>query len=428
MPSRPTAKQYEDLVSAYYRGKGYFTETRIELRTGSATILELDLVATPTGDDFENRLLVEAKSGGWGLGDLFKVYGWRTYLGISSAHLMYRESADKHKKQAIKKVGRATGVECKHFTIRGDGENDDDEDVASCNNIDKSLLTKVSIAAWFQQIAERLAYARFLQKAKSMRSELLALARNYHEATRASFFEKTALERVRRLYRAYQAAPNLTGQFVEEEANKKGLSEKDIWYALQDTNDYLWLQYISLLEHKARSAVIKNALDHALGSRSMRPSTRRIGNFAIDWGELLERTMPDRFLEGMEQLKNHPYGTRIPYLLQIFVELFGGFYANDSDDIEMMSEISGIPADDVIGCLDLYDDFFRFDRSWFFDSKGLTRLKMVPGFIRGAGCFLRQDLYDLDDYTGYSKKMGWVLAKWHNALYHTLENELSVED
>jgi len=45
---------------------------------------------------------------------------------------------------------------------------------------------------------------------------------------------------------------------------------------------------------------------------------------------------------------------------------------------------------------------------------------MVPSFVRGTGCFLRQTIFDLKEYNEKYTEMGWLLSKWHNALYYLL--------
>ncbi len=55
-------------------------------------------------------------------------------------------------------------------------------------------------------------------------------------------------------------------------------------------------------------------------------------------------------------------------------------------------------------------------------------MKMVPGFVRGSGCFLRKSLFGPKAYEERYPEMGWLLGHLHNALYCTLEPSLKVLD
>ena len=57
-PSSPDGEQYEDFVVATLKALGYFTETRLTLREGKKEVLELDVVATPSGAATSDRELL----------------------------------------------------------------------------------------------------------------------------------------------------------------------------------------------------------------------------------------------------------------------------------------------------------------------------------------------------------------------------------
>lgn len=63
----------------------------------------------------------------------------------------------------------------------------------------------------------------------------------------------------------------------------------------------------------------------------------------------------------------------------------------------------------------------------FYEYNGMLILKMVPGFLRGGGAFLRMKLFNFDDYNKRYPEIGWLLGKWHNATYYTIKPELSGE-
>ncbi len=293
--------------------------------------------------------------------------------------------------------------------------------------MDDSLRTTILSIAWFQQITQRLCYARFIHYCKTNADDdLVSKARQYQRAVQQSFFERSPLRRVYYLYKAYQDRPRMSGEFASRLA---GSDSRQIWDKVNDTHEYPWLQYVMLLEHRAGLAIIKNALDHVLAPNSGE-KTISIGGRTLSWSNLLEGLMPDGFRQGIEELREHPYGTRIPYLMQVFIELFGGFYFTDiEDDVDLLAKITGISNNRISECLGLMDVFSPFEGRWFYEQVGQLRcMKMVPGFVRGAGCFFRKAVHSIEDYSAKYPRMGWLLGKWHNALYHILEAELKVQD
>ena len=40
--------------------------------------------------------------------------------------------------------------------------------------------------------------------------------------------------------------------------------------------------------------------------------------------------------------------------------------------------------------------------------------------VRGAGAFFRQTAFGFKNYDEVYPTMGWLMARWHNALYHAL--------
>jgi len=426
LPKEPTEKQYEELLAACLAGLGYFNEARVHLKKASREVLELDIVATPSGETFENRILFEAKKGGWGFGDLFKVYGWMTYLGIEEGCIVHHTEIDERHAKAFEKIKSITNVRRCHLAI-GSGTKDLEELAPLCRKIDDELLRKVVVNGWYQQIAQRLSFSEFVRYCKTNKcSPLVGDARKYLDAIESSFFEKNAIQRVHKLYDAYKSCANISGAFVNEYSKKKRISEKEIWDKLNNHYDMSWLQYIMLLEHKARISIIKNAMSHALDSQKG-TRTVKFSDIEIDWNEVLEKMAPATFLSGMKKLKDHPYALNIPFLLQIFIELFGGFFIEEDEDIELISTISGIPKKSVLDSLYLYNEFFPIGGGWFYNLENMVRMKMVPGFMRGAGCFFRKDFYGFRSYSDkYSSKVSWVLGQWHNAFYEILEPELKV--
>jgi hypothetical protein len=425
LPGEPTGEQFEDLVVAGLRALGYFTEQHLVLRAEQTEILELDVVATPLDGALSDRTLFEAKKDGFRFAVVFKVYGQRSYLTIPSACIVSFTDCEVTARSAYEARGAEMNVRLVAMSELGDIE----KLAPTRNGLTGNERKAVAAIGWYQQIARRLAQAVFLQRCRSERGrDAVDHAREYHLTCQESFFQPDALARAKMLYEAYLNHPKLTGELVKALAESRKVAERSVWNELNDSEEHLWLQYLMMIEHTARIAVIKHAFDDAMNPGSRPVRQLRIGKRVLTISP--EDFLPPRFLEGVALLKMHPHGARLPFLFQVFVELFGGFlFFKDAEELTLVEKVTGIPAGEVLDCLDVLDKFFAPEGNTFFYKQCdvLLCLKMVPGVTRGAGAFLRQTMYDLKEYETRFPVQGFLLAKWHNALYRTLEPTLKAE-
>jgi hypothetical protein len=423
LPQKPDGNQYEDFVTAGLVALGYFTESRLVLRDERKEILELDVVATPTNYTSGTKTLYEAKKDGFKFENLFKLFGQRTYLRLPAACLVSLKPPDPayatvYETRALEMGVRIChcGIDSDHLKRIGDAQND-------LTGIEQH---KVCGIAWYQQIAKRLAFAAFFQQCKThQEEELYQRAKSYVLKVQESFFERTPLARAEALYNAYKETPRLPGEFVAGMALEEGVSQQTIWGRLNDTGQHVWLQYLMLVENTARIGIVKNALEDVLerGETPLPSQKLKFGETTVDWPL---HDLPDRFLKGLDLLRKHPHASRLPYLFQVYVELFGGFLAHKHpDEVALLSRLTGIPGGEVVSALRLLDEFFSpGSGSFFYTQKDeLLCLKMVPGFVRGGGCFLRRHVFDCDDYGVKYPKMGWLMNRLHMATYKVLEAE-----
>jgi hypothetical protein len=425
LPKDPTEHQYEDLVAACLMANGYLIEPRITLNDGGVEVFELDVVATPSDERYLDRVLLEAKSGGWGFPDVFKLFGWTKYLGIQSGLLVHKNEPDKRKLETLAKVAAETNVSCKRLTV---DKRHTEGLLQPCNGLNEKERRTLLSAAWYGVIAQRIALGKFIDRYKSEKDvNRFDGAKAYRRACERAFFNKRALERVNGLCMAHKETPHITGKFMEELAATNKCETKEILYKLTGNNFEVWLQFIMLLEHKARIAIIKNSLDHLLDPASEN-EILDFGGFKIKWSDL---HLPPGCQQGLEKVQNHPHARKLPYLFQLFVEVFGGFYAPDlNDDLDLLSKATGIPSAEIPECLNLYGVFFPFANGWFHKGKpGLQIMKMIPAIARGAGCFVRHSQFDLKHYSDrYGAIGGRVMGGWHNALLEILHPELKDDD
>lgn len=428
LPTTPTGEQYEDLVAASLKALGYFTETRLVLREGKKEVLELDVVATPNPNDPSARRLYEAKKDGFSFPNLFKLFGQRMYLDIAEGCLVSLRGLDPEFAEVYESIGRELNVRLCNHTL------DDmaiDRLANPSNELSPELRARIVGVAWFQQIGKRLAYAFFVQECSRNKGvTLYEQGRTYNHDVLGSFFMRTPLARAEALYEAYTKSPRLPGEFVSQIAENIGRSVRDVWNQVNDSGEYIWIQYLMLLEHTARVAIIKNALDDLL-ERGQGPIPGKRVKMGKSEVTLPDHILPQSFWDGLQALGEHKHSLRLPFLFQAFVELLGGFlFFRDRDELGMLSALTGIPAEEVVDSLRVLDKFFApADGTWFYEQKGqLLCMKMVPGFTRGGGCFLRRTWYAINEYVEKFPDMAWLLSRWHNTLYFLLEPHLKIAE
>ncbi|RMH27506.1 MAG: hypothetical protein D6692_07590 [Planctomycetota bacterium] len=427
LPKNPHGEDYEDLVGAYLLALGYFIETNLHLREGTVEILELDIIATPTTNPLSEAVLLDAKSGKSGFADIFKMFGWMKYLDISKGCVVRTQSPDASKRDAMEVVKQATNVHVATLDLASDVVDLACLDGASIAMTD-DVRTSILSAAWYGRIGQRKCLRAFIDFCKSEGDSVEAVkaAIDYRWAIEQAFLAPKPIRRASRLYSAYSASPQVTGGLIAHVAGGDATQEKAEWEKVRDLPERLGFQYSLMLENTARLGIVKNALLHLLDKESQPSTPKPKGPQEIDWSAFSEWTMPESFRTGLAALKAHPHRTKIPRLFQIFIEVFGGFYRlGADDDLAHLSVCTGIPKEDIVPCLEMFNSFFPIPGGWFISAKGeMAMMKMVPAVFRGTGAFVRGGLSRETNYSRLYPQMGWLVSKWHNALYHVLEPHL----
>jgi hypothetical protein len=93
----------------------------------------------------------------------------------------------------------------------------------------------------------------------------------------------------------------------------------------------------------------------------------------------------------------------------------------------LFARCAGIPEAEVDTVLGFAGAFFPIGSSgWFYGIKDRIRaMKIIPGFLRGTGAFLRHHVHGLSEYGEHYPDLAWLMAKWHNSLYFVVEDELA---
>lgn len=422
LPKDPSGPQFEDHVSAALKALGYFVESRLVLKEGGKEVLELDHIASPALGMSTDRVLYEVKRNAISFPNIFKLYGQRTWLNMPRARLISINAPQATHMPVYEARGKDLGVE---VCVHDPGNGSPTALAPQLNLLSPAEVEAVTAVGWYQEVAKRLAWAEFNSERKARPTSVaLENAREYAFSLHAAFFLPSPLARAEALYSAYLNTPKMSGAALVE-ILPPGQQEQALWNKVNDFGDYFWLQSIMRLEWTARLQIVKNALDDYLlrGNAPPPTTTLKIGSLALT---VPLNPLPVSFHAGLASLAGHANPRALPYLFQVFIEVFGGFlFFQDSRELELLSRMTGIPAKDVEPSLRLLDQFFGQQESVFFTQQNeLLYLKMVPAFTKGTGAYLRHTLWANGDYEAAYKKSGWLLSRWHNAAYNLLKVEL----
>jgi hypothetical protein len=427
------AVELEEYVAALFQAARYFVEKNVVEREPGAEILELDAVATSYELSPPQSVIVEAKSGGWGFADIFKVLGWMTYLQIGQGAFFASKIPDKKDPAFVHKKCLPLGVRFVHlgdfgaalarFAEAGFPKIDDE---------DRVMVWRLSY--WAERnLFERL---RAHAKANPTRQGPKAAIEYLHLVNNGVFFTPDIRVRLRELYTAYQSHPKLALGIATElgggayDPNAGDPKNPLIREAMQSAKHPL-LHIAFYAEHRARLAILKAAVDHECAVEAGKiaiPKLLQPGQpLSLKLSDLNYWALPESFRHGLDLLKTHAAFRRYPLFWQVFLWGFGGFLLRDRKETEFkwLSEQTGVPVEEVPNALKAFDILFPIPGGEWFVTPGPTHatvLKMMPFWMRGLGAVQRRRRYGVEDYykLGYKDYTGTDLAHWHNALIDLL--------
>lgn len=110
----PREWELEDLVSSHLAARGCYVETSVKEKNPDE-LLELDIVWTDYRTEREEPHPVEVKSGDWGVGEVFKFYGWTQYLGLKPGEFIFKERCGRIDEASLKHIHDRTGITFVHL-------------------------------------------------------------------------------------------------------------------------------------------------------------------------------------------------------------------------------------------------------------------------------------------------------------------------
>ena len=434
LPKLSKGKEFEEHISAFFQlGGNYIERNIIEKESKGKEVLELDIIATDYSSHPPEIKLLEVKSGDWGFPDIFKVRGWMDYLNIDNGIII----ASKGKENVDFYKEKAKGLNIDLVVIPNSSE---PKKILSelINNI---TIEDVDITTWrYSYWVERNLLKRLNQKKKSHpdKKRFKVLSDYHFEVNSGIFFTQNIIQKVDTLYTSFQKFPRISakcgneliGNTFDNEYDEVPKKIYDDTYYNCSYND---IQISTFIEHRARLAILKNAIDYKLykdaGDLSKTENTyEKILGFNISSLDLL----PSSFKEGLNKISKHKYFHKYPVFWQWFMWVFGGFILKDYEDkeYEALSRKTGIPIEEIPNALEAYQILFPRDDGWFIDlspNSNIKMMKMFPVPFMGIGAFYRKLIYTKSRKLKHLNLSGIYtlqnLIKWYNLTKKVLQHK-----
>jgi hypothetical protein len=434
LPDSPKDLEFEEFISAFFHSGGYYIERNI-IEKDIESVLELDIITTNYNQTIPDVQIFEVKSGEWGFQDIFKIRGWMDYLKIPKAGFIAHK--ERRNIEFLQKRAKSLDV-----TVVVVSDLNRSKEVLS-EIIGKVEILDIDIITWrFSYWVERnlLKHLKKCKKAESEKKCYKNMDDYLFDINSGVFFTENLIEKAIQLYEAYQKYPHISakcgneliGNDFDEECKILPLSVfKETFYKC----DYTDIQISTFIEHRARLAVLKSAIDFLLYKnagiidkiKEMPIITFKGPDFQIEITSF--DSLPLTFRQGLEKISTHKFFNRYPVFWQWFIWIFGGFILKDYEkkEYQLLSQKTGIPVEEIPNALDSYQLLFPVDDGWFMDlsHSNIRVMKMFPVPFMGVGANYRRFVYTLsrkfDDLQLTGMHTRGDLSKWNNLTIKVLE-------
>jgi hypothetical protein len=420
----PTGKELEDFVAALLQCTGHFVEKNIE----EANVLELDIVATTYSDEGVSRRLFEVKEGTAQFSDIFKVIGWMKYLGIEQGAFITARPAQDRPMDFFTSRCEQVGMKCLLIEDHATAARVFEE--AGFGAADEGLHAIWRFSMWVERNLMR-GLRRFARRHPDMQAPREAL--NYYRLiNNGIFMTQDAVERVEKLYLAFQEHPRLTaaaaleldgGSFDPHTTETASTQMRDALFH----GRHVLLQACMYLEHRARLSLLKAAVDYLAEGGPVRDNGD--GTFTVDFRVT---DLPNSFSRGLSLINGQPNFRLYPLFWQTFLWGWGGLVVSDrqDDDYAGLSAQTGVPVQEIPTALNAFDWLFPTPSGWLrpVSTAAYSVMAMAPWPFQGLGAWQRllrsgaAEYSDLDVSGQYTRQ---DLAARHNSLVSLLNDELN---
>jgi hypothetical protein len=428
LPETPEEDSFEEFVASALQAAGLLVQRNLEQWTDQwfdekDPVLELDAIVTDYNVTPPKTILVEAKSGSWGFKHLFKVGGWMEYIDADESLFVVKD--DDYDDDKYSPVTESMGInvisvpEVSGYSVLID----------ELEEIPNTEVNDWDIAGWWFYYRVKNELLRIAQRNRYDNSGNPGPTRfhkiwNYSsDISDSIFFSDTTRSQIKKLYRSFSENRKLSARCateIETGEYPQGSDcqiPSDIFERTIYNGDVNEVQTSLMLEHQARSSLLKSAVDYVV----------ECGDDAYTINNV---SFPDTFEQAVAINSKNEYFAKYPLLWKIFIGIFGGFILEEMEDVELenLSRLSGIPVDKIGNAFDAYGDFFPYKRGWFWSQNNITKLRLYPVPIRGIGVHYRTMIYtengELEELLSIVSHRNTKddLLTWNDSGYRTLSD------
>ncbi|MBK6880027.1 MAG: hypothetical protein IPH91_07600 [Elusimicrobia bacterium] len=407
----PNGLELEDLIAAHFASRGCYVEMGVKERSPDE-ILDLDVVWTDYKRDPLLPLPVEIKSGDWGIGDVFKFYGWTKYLGLQSGQFIHKKPIGRVQPETLEHIKKKTGISFLYLQSNEEAGRHFQE-LGLDQSCDENLSELWRFSFWIQR---RLFKSLSLSIKTGHCKASARKAKEYYQLINSAvFFIPEILERITALLKAHfdhqelaaTAAYEIETGNVEFKSPPQSRIFTDAYYG----GKHFPVQACLYLAHRARLYILKVLVDYWL-------SVNERG---------VKKCIPARFLlpSGMvgalEEMAKAKSFRMFPVFWQTFLFSWGGFIWKDKleEEYAALEKETGVQRDEIPIALSVFDKLFPIKDGWFRSPSGDARsvLILMPPAMRGVGAFRRLMMANLDKYNelGLSREVLKRMQIDHNS-------------
>jgi hypothetical protein len=416
----PTGWELEDFIAAHFVSRGCYVETGVKERNPDE-LLELDIVWTDYRREPPIPHPVEVKSGDWGLGDVFKFFGWTSYLHLEPGEFVHKEPCGRLDPGTLAHVRKGTAITLLHLSKPEDGE-------AHFRTLGLPDPPSPELPElWRYSFWAQRRLLRSLNEAirQGIAAESAKAAKEYHLLINdAVFFVPDVRDRVGDLLSAHfdhqklgrSAAYEIEkGTLDFDEPPKTRTFELAYYYG-----KHFPVQASLYLAHRARLYILKAVVDYWLARErgEIQKKTLKIGDALLD---LTGGRLTAAMASGVETLSAARSFRLFPTFWQVFLWSWGGFLLKDrlAEEYDALSRETGVPVEELPLALSAFDHLFPTPGGWFREPDNDSRrvLVLMPAAMRGLGAYRRRLRGGVEHYheLGYADSTASRMACDHNA-------------
>lgn len=448
LPSIPKDCYYEDYVAAILSAGGYYMDRSVHRTEDGLDLLELDVVASKFAPDHYENTIIEVKSGGWGIKDLFKVNGWLNYLGHSKAAFIYQIAPDGKDEATMQGFAKELKIDLLRNPVQADGKIDDTAILKSFA-IDLSAVPKQAIKTLrycYDMERVMLDYIHTYSKQNGAFQTPERVYQYFRKLIDESFFIKDPLQRLRFLTDLSMEHRNIAC-ILDNELKGNGVltadqcTRFDNLYEIENPKEMACRPvdvalYVQLLN---RLLVLKGITEYLLTPKT--PATTWIEKFLAN---LSYNAQSGNVSQAIELLKKHPHFYLYPYFYQIFFFVYGGYFmvSRKDEEYNVLSGITGVPVGEIDMALSFWDQLFPTPTPWMttINHGGLYYHRFMPAPLRGLGTNYRRHLYAPEGVKDPDKQFENLnqvagsnncyndMIHWNNAAYIMLERDSNLHE